>query len=188
MKKWHLIIFGVACGLLASGLILLIASPPRGAPVTLLPQPTPSPLLVYVTGAVEKPGVYELPLNSRLQNAIELAGGLMPDADITAINMAEKVNDGQKIFVPLVGEITDPSPSASEKSGAAAAAPSGPININTANAEELDTLPGIGPAKAAAIIEFRNANGPFESLEDLLEVPGIGEKICEDIQDLITIH
>lgn len=185
MKKLQFILFGVVCGLLASGLVLLISSPPRGVPITLSPPPTPSPLMVDVAGAVKEPGVYELPVGSRLQDAIQLAGGLLPDADSTAVNMAEKVIDGQKVIIPQIGEKVA---TRSESPATTSPTISQPLNINTASQTELESLPGIGPAKASAIIEYRTTNGPFASLEDLLEVSGIGEKICADIKELIVIQ
>lgn len=187
MKKTiGILLFGIACGLLASGLILLVSSQPRGVPITLLPQPTASPLYVHVTGEVKAPGVYEVSNGAHVQDAIQLAGGFLPDADPNALNLAERIIDGQKIVVPRAGQEPLPLPdhAAPEK---AQPVWTGPLRINTATQTELESLPGIGPAKAAAIIEHRTTHGPFQSLEDLQQVPGIGEKICEQIKDLIIL-
>jgi competence protein ComEA len=184
MKNLPSIALGLVCGLLAAGLIILVSSPPRGVPVALSPRPTAAPLMVHVAGAVEAPGVYEMPLNSRIQDAIQKAGGSLPDANINALNLADKVIDGQKIIVPVIGEDTAKTSSSASKPDE----PTGLINLNTASQSELETLPGIGPAKATAIIDFRNTNGPFQNLEDLMQIPGIGANICEDIKDLIIIQ
>jgi competence protein ComEA len=190
MEKLKYVLFGLACGLLASALILLISTPPRGVPIQLAPPPTPSPLFVDVSGAVHEPGVYELALDARVQDAVQLAGGLLPDANESAVNMAAKVMDGQKIIIPLEGEQLPAIKSnpLEELSVSASVSDIQPININTATQEELETLPGIGPSKAAAIIEYRSTNGPFNSLEDILEVSGIGEKTLDGFKDLIVIQ
>jgi competence protein ComEA len=190
MEKLKYILFGLTCGVLASGLILLISTPPRGVPIQLAIPPTPSPLMVDISGAVNAPGVYELALDARVQDAVELAGGLHSDADTSAVNMAARLMDGQKIIVPLEGEeiSVTRSNSLEEIAGSASAADIQPLNINTATQEELETLPGIGPSKAAAIIDYRSTKGPFATLEDVLEVSGIGEKTLEGFKDLIIIQ
>lgn len=186
MKKWQLILFGVCCGLLAAGLILLVASPPRGIPITLLPNPTPSPYLVDIKRAVNFPGVYALEPGARILHGIELAGGLLEDADITSVNMAQKVFDGQNIIIPSV---SDPIPSNPDnKTSVSSSQGVFPIDINNASSEQLESLPGIGPSKAAEIIKYRETNGPFNTLEELLLVPGIGQGICDQIKDLIFIQ
>jgi len=190
MEKLKYILFGLACGILASGLILLVSTPPRGVPIQLALPPTPSPLMVDISGAVNAPGVYELPLNARVQDAVEMADGVLSDADLSALNMAARLMDGQKIIVPFEGEaisLTKSNP-VGELAEPASAADLAPLNINTATREELETLPGIGPSKAAAIIDYRSTNGPFATLEDILEVSGIGEKTLEGFKDLIVIQ
>lgn len=190
MEKLKYILFGLACGLLASALILLISAPPRGVPIQLAQPPTPSPLMVDISGAVKAPGVYELALDSRVQDVVQAAGGLLPDANESAVNMAARLMDGQKIIIPQEGEeitITKSS-QAEEISGTVASVDAQPININTASQEELETLPGIGPSKAAAIIEYRSTHGPFKTLEDILGVSGIGEKTLAGFKDWIVIQ
>ena len=190
MDKLKYILFGLACGLLTSALILLISSPPRGVPIQLAPPPTPSPLMIDISGAVNTPGVYQLALDSRVQDVVQMAGGLLPDANTSAVNMAAKLMDGQKIIIPLEGEEIPITKSnlVEEMAGTVAISDTQPININTASQEELETLPGIGPSKAAAIIEYRSTHGPFNTIEDILEVTGIGEKTLEGFKDWIVIQ
>ena len=190
MEKLKYILFGLACGVLASGLVLLISTPPRGIPVQLAPPPTPSPLLVDISGAVTDPGVYELPREARMQDAIQMAGGFLLDADTDAVNLAARVMDGQKIIIPQQGEPVSEFKSSpvNDVADPASASDIQPININTATQEELETLPGIGPSKAQAILVYREENGAFKTIEDILEVPGIGEKTLAGFLDMIIIQ
>lgn len=183
---WPLV-FGVLVGLLAGGMILLAGSPPRGQAVELLPPPTAAPLLVHVSGAVANPGVVALPRGSRVQDAIQAAGGLTPDAISDGVNLAAMLQDGDSVRVPRLEE--EANPSAGPSTGLPSRSveiPMGLVNINTATLEELDTLPGIGPVTAQAIIAHRAANGPFANIEAIQDVDGIGPATFEDIQGLIT--
>ena len=186
-SRWGIawpISLGILIGLVAAGLLLLIASPPRGEVIRLSPPPTALPLVVDVRGAVSQPGVYELPLGSRLQDALQAAGGALPGADLGGLNLAAPLDDGAAIRVPLQGEAQSPP----SRSGSVTIpeAPGGLININTASQEELESLPGIGPVLAQQVIEYREANGPFPSIEAIENVPGIGPGIFQKIKDLIT--
>lgn len=154
-------------------------------------------VVVHVDGAVANPGVYSLAGEApRVNDAVVAAGGLAQDADTSVINLAATVADGAKVHVPSVGEAAQ-SDAAAQSSGldggvagdgaSASASASGLVNINTATAEELDTLPGVGPSTAAAIIEDREANGPFSSPEDLMRVSGIGEKKYAKLQGSICV-
>lgn len=146
------------------------------------------PIVVDVAGAVATPGVFELPDGSRVQDAIAAAGGLVADADPSRVNRAAPVADGQQVYIPRAGE----APAAGQGTGAApasgsSAAASSLVNINSATAEELDALPGVGPSTAQAIIEDREANGPFAAVEDLMRVSGIGEKKFEKLKASICV-
>ena len=156
---------------------------------TVAPSPTPAPLRVHVTGAVQQPGVYILPPDSRLIDAVEAAGGLAANADSARINLAGFVYDGQQVFVPYALTPAPPSPTALPTPsvvGQPSVAGGGPININTASAAELDTLPGIGPAYAERIIAYREEHGPFADPIEIMEVKGIGPATYEEIKNRIT--
>jgi len=186
------------------GVVRLVERWPRPAPVVVVPpaSQTPAPtatalpgtVLVHVVGAVERPGVYTLPQGSRLQDAVLAAGGLTADADAERINLADFVQDAQQIFVPRRGATPPPEPTPVSRSGsinlgtAEVAAQAGLVNINTATQAELEALPGIGPAYAQRIIAYREAHGPFQRLEDLLEVSGIGPARYAQLEGLITIQ
>lgn len=198
MKDLLKIAFGLICGLLAAGLILLAARQPSGAPVELLPLPSPAPLVVHISGAVARPGVYTLPVGSRVQDALDAAGGFAPDADEQSLNLAAALEDGVQITVlyrqPTAEPLT-PAPTVITRSQGAtlptlARSPTPKdqkININTATQEELESLPMIGPVLAKQIIDYRTAHGPFNKIEDIVDVPGIGAKTFEVIRDLITV-
>ena len=149
--------------------------------------------LVHVDGAVANPGVYALTSSSpRVNDAIVLAGGLLPEADTTSLNLAAPLADGQKVHVPIQGEEPasqgeDLSAAQADSTVASASASSDAIDINHASEEELQQLPGIGTATAAAIVKDREANGPFLSCEDIMRVSGIGQKKYEKIQDKIRV-
>lgn len=146
---------------------------------------------VDVDGAVVRPGVYRLKDGARVSQAIDAAGGLTTEADVTGLNRASKVTDGQKIYVPTVGEQQAAAAVDGAESGAAttsgAGSSSGLVNINTASAAELQTLSGIGPSMAQSIIDERSKNGPFASVDDLMRVSGIGEKKLAKIKDGICV-
>jgi len=206
LKHWRPFLFGLCVGLLSVALILILNKRQTGAPITLVPPPptaTAVPLRIHVTGAVKSPGVYELPRNSILQDAINAAGGLTESATVEYLNLAELLADGQQVFVAEViptappptggpSPVTDnPSPTPTRQPSAAnnppAPASPGAININTAAQAELETLPRIGPAIAGRIIEYRNAHGPFARIEDIKNVKGIGDATFEALKAYITV-
>jgi competence protein ComEA len=162
---------------------LVITLQPR--PTAIPPTPTPAAINIYVTGAVEKPDVYALPLNSIVKDAIEAAGGATDDADLDRINLATKLADQMQVYVPRTGE-AEPPPVLPD--GSAPDTTAAKININTASVEELDKLPGIGPAIAKAIIDYRTKSGPFKQIEDINDVKGIGDALFEKIKDQITVE
>jgi competence protein ComEA len=196
MKTWQSILLGLLMGLLISGAILLVIAPPQGKPIELSPQPTPAPLVVYVTGSVIRPGVYSLPRLSRVSNAIEAAGGLSTDADQSAVNLAARLLDGQKIVVPKIntpmqGPNIDANTTETQKPApqASVATPStdNPLNLNTATPEQLDLLPGIGPTRATDIIAYRTQHGSFKTIDEIMNVSGIGQTTFDRIKALIYV-
>jgi competence protein ComEA len=135
----------------------------------------PTVALVHVAGAVRSPGVYHLRDGERIQDAVRRAGGPRPGADLNAINLAAKVADGQQVVVPRRGA-AGPAPVGGAAPGEPGGPPQAPVSLNTATAEQLDTLDGVGPATASKILEYRRQHGGFRSIDDLGEIPGIGPK------------
>jgi competence protein ComEA len=135
----------------------------------------PTVALVHVAGAVRSPGVYHLRDGERIQDAVRRAGGPRPGADLNAINLAAKVADGQQVVVPRRGA-AGPAPVGGAAAGEPGGPPQAPVSLNTATAEQLDTLDGVGPATASKILEYRRQHGGFRSIDDLGEIPGIGPK------------
>ncbi len=191
MKTWQIIAINVLCTILAIGVIFLIASQPSGQPIVLVPPPTPRPLTVYVIGSVQNPGVYQLPQGSRIQDAIQSAGGFLESANREAINLAAAVEDGSRVWAPSNEQYTlNPGlNTGTEIAGIHIATPSveNPININTASQAELETLPGIGPTRAQQILGFRQEHGAFSDISELLSVPGIGPSVYDQIKGLVTV-
>jgi competence protein ComEA len=132
--------------------------------------------LVHVAGAVQRPGVYRLRDGERIQDAVRRAGGARRGADLNAINLAAKVADGQQVVVPRRGSPGAAPAADAGAYGATGAPPQPPVSLNTATAEQLDTLDGVGPATAQKILDYRREHGGFRSIDDLGEVPGIGPK------------
>ncbi len=143
------------------------------------------PIKVYVTGQVKKQGVVTLPPGSRWEDAVNAAGGLTDQADSLRINLAKKVSDGEALYIPKIGDEDIPSIASSNSDGSGGGKQK--INLNTADANTLDQLPGIGPSRAQKIIEYREENGPFKAIEDIKKITGIGEKIFENLKDDITV-
>jgi competence protein ComEA len=164
------------------------------APSTITtPTSAPSgsrPLVVHVAGAVVGPGVYQLHATGRVIDAVTAAGGPTADADLDGLNLAAGLADGQRVYVPRVGEV-DPAEVASGGSAAPAdtggGVERGPVNVNTATAAELESLPGVGPATAAAIVDERTRNGSFASVDDLERVPGIGPAKLAALREQVSV-
>ena len=172
------------------------ASPSAAAGGAASPAVSPTPdVMVYVCGAVRTPGVVRLPAGARVTDALELAGGPTAKAELAAVNLAAQVTDGQQILVPERGAsvASAPSSSGSSSSGAPGVAASGGsapgalVNLNTASLEELDSLDGVGPSTAQKIIDYRTENGGFKTVEEIKEVPGIGDAKFAAMQDSITV-
>jgi competence protein ComEA len=158
------------------------------APASTPAGPEIESVVVHVTGAVQVPGVYELQPGQRVADAIDAAGGALADADAEALNLAARVVDGDRIAVPILGESSALGDDSGHRHAAASIGAAGgtPIDINTAGVAELETLPGIGPATAAAIVEHRDQHGPYATVDDLEAVQGIGPAKIEAIRDHVT--
>ncbi len=196
---------GFLLGAILAGIVMWLLRRPEQPPIVLHPPPTaeptptplptatPGPVFVFVSGGVRNPGMYELPPGARVGDALAKAGGLVAEADPALVNQAELVFDGAQIHVPLppAPDEANASPNlqqpaaglSGEAPPAASASADGLININTATAEELTALPGVGPSKAAAIIAGR----PFEAIEDIERVPGIGPSAVATLTPLVKV-
>lgn len=166
----------------------------------------PTQVIVHVMGAVKRPGVYELASNARVVDAVRAAGGAVTGADLERINLAQKITDTEQVFVPtrqqrksaitvaprhrsststVVPSVPGATPTSQAPNTENAAG--GKINLNSATAEQLDTLPGVGPSTAKAIISYRTKSGDFKKVADLMNVPGIGQAKFEAVRDLVTV-
>jgi competence protein ComEA len=143
-----------------------------------------SSVVVYISGAVAQPDTYALPADARVKDVVLAAGGLTEDAAADSVNLAERIADAQHIHIPRQGEA--PAPQAQGASEPASAA-GGLLNINSASADELESLPRIGAALAERIIEWRGSNGPFQTVEDVQQVKGVSASVYDEIKDLISV-
>lgn len=175
---------GILLGLFLAALVWVVARNPTGEAVVLRPVPTEKPIVVHITGAVPRPGVYALPKGARVQDVISAAGGFLAEADKTNINLAALLEDGEKLDIAF---IEGGSPVLATPVETIVVGTTELVNINTASQAELESLPGIGPTTATKIIDYRTANGPFVNTEDIINVPGIGPGTYERIKDLITV-
>lgn len=178
------------------GILLIIAAVrvfmPAKSPVEFQDTSNNQGIVVYITGAVAKPGMLQLPLDARLDDALK-AAEVSAEADLNTINPAQKLKDGQKIIVPVKSlmeendAVQGKPPVSADSQSKASSSSIGKININTAGLAELDNIPGIGPALAQRIIDYRSNNGFFGSPEDLKNVPGIGDKTYEKMSGYLTV-
>nr|WP_246085807.1 ComEA family DNA-binding protein [Pseudonocardia hydrocarbonoxydans] len=161
----------------------VVVTDPTGAATPTRPdEPVPAgPLVLSVSGKVARPGLIELPDGSRVADALEAAGGALPGTDLSALNLARRVVDGEQIAVGVPA-----APDAAPAGGPAAAA-GGPVDLNTATEAQLDALPGVGPVTAARILEWRERNGRFTRVEQLREIEGIGERRFAQLRDLVAV-
>ena len=158
---------------------------PTGSVAVETSSPT-GPIIVHVAGAVVGPGVYELAASARVVDAVDVAGGFAPDAHPDALNLAAPLHDGDRVYVPRIGEV-DQVPAGVTGVIVDTGRPVGPVDLNTATVEDLDTLPGVGPATAQAIISHREQSGPFSSVDQLADVRGIGPAKLESLRGLVTV-
>jgi competence protein ComEA len=185
----------VALAAIVAGWWLLAGRPhastvPRSPALSLaVPATSASPhpavrVVVDVVGKVRRPGVYRLPNGSRVDDALAAAGGALPGVDLSRLNLARKLADGEQVAVGVSGAAAAAGPPGT---GAASGAASGPIDLNTATVQQLDTLPGVGPVLAQRIVDWRTEHGRFDSVDQLQEVSGIGPSRLADIRSLVTV-
>jgi len=161
-----------------------VATPLPAATGELTPGGPGGSIFVHVAGAVAKPGVYELPAGSRVIDGLNAAGGATAQADVSSINLARELTDGERVYIPRRGEVPAAEAGAAAPAGGEQA---GKVNINTASISELEELPGIGEVIAQRIVDYRTQHGPFKTVRDLLKVEGIGDKKFESIEDHVTV-
>jgi competence protein ComEA len=181
---------------LAAGVVLLIAgryfasagtpsSAPAAPPPAVGPPPVAAPrLVVHVVGDVRRPGLYRLSQGARVADAVDRAGGAKRSADLAAINLAAPLADGEQVAVPSKARASTPG---GVPAGSLETAKQGPVHLNTATPDELETLPGVGPATAQKILDYRTAHGAFRSVDELDAVPGIGPKRLDELRDLVVL-
>ena len=186
-SKIKYLLFGVLFGLLSAGLILLVSRPKPGRAVLLRPAPTARPLVINIDGAVISPGVYTLPVQSRVIDAVEAAGGLAENASPGSVNLAAELEDEGHIYIPA----RNPVDNSTELEGSAIGLSEDGelvslVNINQASLEVLISLPGIGPVTAEKIIDYREEQ-LFTRIEEIQKVPGIGPATFEQIKIFLTV-
>jgi len=186
LKSILYLISGILFGLFVAAVVWVVARNPSGESVTLRPVPTEKPIVVQISGAIPRPGVYALPKGARVQDLISAAGGFLAEAEKETINLARPLEDGERLDIAYVEGFSPVIPTPQE--AVVITTSSDLININTASSFELDSLPGIGPTTAKKIIEYREKNGPFTSIESIINVSGIGPATYERIKDLITVE
>ncbi|MEV0091485.1 ComEA family DNA-binding protein [Streptomyces sp. NPDC050738] len=167
---------------------------PAGAEAQPLPQPSPGPapkepqggqIVVDVSGKVRRPGIHRLPTGSRVADALRAAGGIKGDVDAPGLNRARLLMDGEQVVVG--GPLPQDAPAPGTAGSGAPGAPAGPVSLNSATAEQLDTLPGVGPVLAQHIVEYRRQHGGFRSVDELREVNGIGDRRFSDLSPLVRL-
>ena len=177
-----------ASGALPAVVVTAVPAAEAAAPET--PQPPPAPLVLSVSGKVARPGLIELPEGSRVADALEAAGGALPGTDLSALNLARRVVDGEQIAVgvpPAPDAAVAPAAGTAEEGGAEAVPSGGPVDLNTATEAQLDALPGVGPVTAQRILEWRRRNGRFARVEQLREIEGIGERRFAQLRELVDV-
>lgn len=173
-----LVLVGLGCAVLVSALGDGGGTQSVAAPTATAEASAGSAIFVHILGAVARPGLYELRDGDRAVDAVAAAGGFLEAADQAQLNLARFVVDGEQIMVPAIGETPAAVPGTSA---------SGLVNLNTADAATLETLPRVGPAMAARIIDWREANGGFTAVDDLRSVTGVGDKTFDSLRELVTV-
>lgn len=188
MSRLTTALIAVVLGVIAAGALFVIYDSLSAPTIIISPSTglTEAALAINISGAVNAPGTYQLPAHARLTDAIAAAGGARADADLGSFNPARRIADEETIIIAALGSETATAPPAAGADGPAPASSDDRVNINAADATALDALPGIGPTIATRIIDYREANGPFGSVDELARVSGISSNMVDEMRDLIT--
>lgn len=173
-------------GVIAALLLVLAAViwVDRAAPVTVVVNPLPAQdIHIFIDGEVATPGVVTVPDGARLTDVVDAAGGFTDEADYSVLNLAARIGDGENITIPSVSHDADPVSSA----GISIPASGAPMNLNTATISQLDELPGIGEVLAGRIVAYRDEHGPFDTVDDLVDVEGISSRMVDELRPLVTV-
>lgn len=168
----------------------VLSTPARSAAAASISAP--AGVVVDVAGKVRHPGVYRLPAGARVQDAVSAAGGMAPGVDPVSVNLARRLTDGEQVLIglPAAGSPAGGQPAArggTASAGSVAGSPAGPVDLNSATAEQLDALPGVGPVLAQRIVDWRTQHGRFGSVDELSKVSGIGDAKLADLKPLVTV-
>jgi competence protein ComEA len=177
-RPWQHVLLGFILGTLVVFGTMWVTAQPRGTPVVIEPLPTAAPIQVHIAGAVQEPGLYSFSPGSRASEAIKSAGGLTAEADPDAVNLAAVLRDGMQLYIPRRGETQTPALTSDRASL---------LDLNTAGLDDLQQLPGIGPERAQDILTYREQHGGFQKIEELMEIPGIGETTFARLKPLVTL-
>jgi competence protein ComEA len=161
------------------------AQPSQGS--SSVPGQPPGEVVVDVAGKVRRPGLVRAPTGSRVADVLTLAGGPLPGVDLTTLNLARQVTDGEQIIVGQPAPLQPTTAPGATSSSAPTAPPNAPVNLNTATLDQLDALPGVGPVLAQRILDYRTQNGPFTTIDQLQEVPGVGPKKFDSLKSHVRI-
>jgi competence protein ComEA len=175
-------ITAAAALMLAASGVLLVARRPA-PPIRIIDAPRSTAVVVQVDGAVMRPGVFPLPAGARIADALAAAGGAGPDADLSAVNLARPLRDGERVSVPLRSSAEAPSGGVQGLPGNGAV-----LDLNAATAADLEALPGVGPVLARRVVDHRTQHGPFRRLDELLQVKGVGPRLLERLRPRIVIR
>lgn len=188
MTRIAIILGAIITAVVAVGAMLLVYDDLAAPPIIITDPVTDGMIVVQISGAVGTPGVYEVSADARVADVVAAAGGTAPDADLGAINLARRLRDEDQLVIPTRAPPTPVTPSTGREAGPAAVPqPLAPVNINTATLDQLDSLPGIGPAIGQRIIDYRAEHGPFRTVDELDNVNGISSTMVDELRPEITV-
>jgi competence protein ComEA len=189
MTRIAVVLAAIIIGVVAVGAVLLVYDDLSAPPIVITDPDPARPIAVEIVGAIATPGVYELPAEARVIDLVDAAGGTTADADLGGINLARRVRDEDQVVIPsrTLPPATSAFPDGVEPGSSTAAGQTARININTASVDELDRLPGIGPAIAQRVVEYRAEQGPFRTVDELARVSGISSAMVDELRPEISV-